>query len=70
MMVVVFSVSPALLQKYHHVGFGTTARLLVSITGEKEWYAEVYRLTSSVSTCLLSLQFLLLGTWQVSKKME
>lgn len=24
------------LQKYHHVVFGTTARLLVSINGEKE----------------------------------
>lgn len=35
-------VSPALLQKYHHVVFGTTARLLVSISEEREWYAEVY----------------------------
>lgn len=33
---------PALLQKYHHVVFGTTARLLVSINGGKERYAKVY----------------------------
>lgn len=42
-------VSPALLQKYRRVVFGTTARLLVSISGEKEWYAKLYSFTLNLS---------------------
>lgn len=37
------SIPHVFLQKYHHVVIGTTARLLVSISGEEEWYAMVYR---------------------------
>lgn len=42
------SIPHVFLQKYHHVVIGTTARLLVSISGE-EWYAMVYSFGLSLS---------------------
>jgi len=42
-------VSPALLQKHHHLVFGTAARLLVSISGEEEGCAEVCGFRLSLS---------------------
>lgn len=40
---------PSFLQKYHHVVFGTTARLLVSTDGEKEGCAKVCSFKLSLS---------------------
>lgn len=45
-------VSPAFLQNYHHVVFGTTARLLVSISGEKNGMQRCTVLDSAYLMCI------------------